>query len=58
MVLRYRYNQDFRSIYAMVPAVIPLLLVFLYSCHSDGLGVVREKNSVPSPICMSPPSPV
>ncbi len=40
--LRYRYNQDFRSIYAMVPAVIPLLLVFIPSILM-ALGVVREK---------------
>jgi ribosome-dependent ATPase len=39
---RYRYNQDFRSIYAMVPAVIPLLLVFIPSILM-ALGVVREK---------------
>ena len=40
--LRYRYNQDFRSIYAMVPAVIPLLLVFIPSILM-AVGVVREK---------------
>ena len=40
--LRYRYNQDFRSIYAMVPAVIPLLLIFIPSILM-ALGVVREK---------------
>jgi len=39
---RYRYNQDFRSIYAMVPAVIPLLLVFIPAILM-ALGVVREK---------------
>lgn len=33
--VRYRYNQDFKSIYAMVPAVIPAILM--------ALGVVREK---------------
>ena len=27
--MRYRYNQDFRSLDAMVPAVIPLLLLFV-----------------------------
>ncbi len=42
MLLRYRYNQDFRSIYAMVPAVIPLLLVFIPAILM-ALGVVREK---------------
>ncbi len=40
--VRYRYNQDFRSLYAMVPAVIPLLLVFIPSIMM-ALGVVREK---------------
>ncbi len=40
--MRYRYNQDFRSINAMVPAVIPLLLIFLPAILM-ALGVVREK---------------
>ncbi|MGE4554258.1 MAG: ribosome-associated ATPase/putative transporter RbbA [Desulfovibrionaceae bacterium] len=40
--LRYLYNQDVKSIYAMVPAVIPLLLVFIPSILM-ALGVVREK---------------
>ena len=39
---RYRYNQDFKSIYAMVPAVIPLLLVMIPAMLT-ALGVVREK---------------
>ncbi len=39
---RYRYNQDFRSIYTMVPAIIPLLLIFIPSILM-ALGVVREK---------------
>jgi ribosome-dependent ATPase len=39
---RYRYNQDFKSVYAMVPAVIPLLLVFIPAILV-ALGVVREK---------------
>lgn len=42
LALRYRYNQDFRSIYAMVPAVFPLLLVFIPAILM-ALGVVREK---------------
>jgi ribosome-dependent ATPase len=42
IVVRYRYNQDYKSIYAMVPAVIPLLLVFIPSILM-ALGVVREK---------------
>jgi len=39
---RYRYNQDFKSIFAMVPAVIPLLLIFIPAILM-ALGVVREK---------------
>jgi ribosome-dependent ATPase len=39
---RYRYNQDFKSLYAMVPAVIPLLLVMIPAMLM-ALGVVREK---------------
>jgi len=42
LALRYRYNQDFRSIYAMVPAVFSLLLVFIPAILM-ALGVVREK---------------
>ncbi|GAB6037931.1 ribosome-associated ATPase/putative transporter RbbA [Fundidesulfovibrio butyratiphilus] len=40
--VRYRYNQDFKSLYAMVPAVIPLLLLFIPAILM-ALGVVREK---------------
>ena len=40
--MRYRYNQDFKSLYAMVPAVIPILLVFIPSILM-AVGVVREK---------------
>lgn len=40
--MRYRYNQDFKSLEAMVPAVIPLLLVFIPAVMT-ALGVVREK---------------
>jgi len=39
---RYRYNQDFESINAMVPATIPILLVFIPAMLT-ALGVVREK---------------
>lgn len=39
---RYRYNQEFKSINAMVPCVIALLLMFMPSV-SMALGVVREK---------------
>ncbi len=42
IVSRYRYNQDFKSLDAMVPAVIPLLLVFIPAILM-ALGVVREK---------------
>ncbi|HEY9192681.1 MAG TPA: ABC transporter permease, partial [Methyloversatilis sp.] len=40
--MRYRYNQDFRSVFAMVPAVIPLLLTFIPAILM-AVGVVREK---------------
>ena len=40
--MRYRYNQGFRSVYAMVPAVIPLLLTFIPAILM-AVGVVREK---------------
>lgn len=42
IVSRYRYNQGFNSLDAMVPAVIPLLLVFIPAILM-ALGVVREK---------------
>lgn len=40
--VRYRYNPELKSIIAMVPAVIPLLLVFIPAMLT-ALGVVREK---------------
>lgn len=40
--LRYRYNQAFKSIYAIVPAVIPMLLIFIPSILM-ALSIVREK---------------
>jgi ribosome-dependent ATPase len=39
---RYRYNQDFKSIYALAPSVIPLLLMFIPAILT-ALSVVREK---------------
>ncbi|QLF92002.1 ribosome-associated ATPase/putative transporter RbbA [Pseudomonas sp. ABC1] len=42
VALRYRYNPDVRSLPAMVPAVIPLLLM-LIPAMLTALGVVREK---------------
>jgi len=42
IVSRYRYNQDFKSIFAMVPAVVPILLIFIPAILM-ALGVVREK---------------
>jgi ribosome-dependent ATPase len=39
---RYRYNQDFKSIFAIVPSVIALMLVFIPAILM-ALGVVREK---------------
>jgi ribosome-dependent ATPase len=40
--VRYRYNQDFRSLDAMVPGTIPLLLLFVPAILA-ALAVVREK---------------
>ncbi|WP_119154593.1 ribosome-associated ATPase/putative transporter RbbA [Caldimonas tepidiphila] len=40
--LRYRYNPEVRSIVAMVPAVIPILLIFIPAMLA-ALSVVREK---------------
>lgn len=42
LILRYRYNQDFKSVFAMVPAIIPLLLMLIPAVLM-ALGVVREK---------------
>lgn len=39
---RFRYNQDFRSVYAVVPGTIMMLLLFM-SAIMTALGVVREK---------------
>ena len=39
---RYRYNPTFESLFAMVPAVIPLLLLMIPAMLM-ALGVVREK---------------
>jgi ribosome-dependent ATPase len=40
--MRYRYNPDFKSIFAIVPAVIPILLIFVPAILM-ALSVVREK---------------
>ena len=40
--MRYRYNQDFKSIVAEVPGVIPILLIMLPAVMM-ALAVVREK---------------
>jgi len=40
--VRYRYNPEVRSLVAMVPAVIPILLIFIPAMLA-ALGVVREK---------------
>lgn len=40
--MRYRYNQDFKSIFSMVPAVIPMLLIFIPAILM-ALSVAREK---------------
>lgn len=42
IVLRYRYNPDVKSLVAMVPAVIPMLLL-LIPAMLTALSVVREK---------------
>ena len=42
IVLRFKYNQDFDSIYAMVPSTLALLLG-LFSAILMALGIVREK---------------
>ncbi len=42
LIKRYRYNQDFKSSYAMIPAIIPLLLM-LVPAVLMALGIVREK---------------
>lgn len=42
--VRYRYNPDVRSLPAMVPAVIPVLLIMLHSTLA-ALSVVREKEN-------------
>jgi ribosome-dependent ATPase len=39
---RYRYNQDFKSAFAMVPSTIAILLIFVPAVLM-ALGVVREK---------------
>jgi len=40
--IRYRYNPEVKSLNAMVPAVIPILLIFIPAMLT-ALGVVREK---------------
>ena len=42
VAVRYRYNPDLKSMVAMVPAVIPMLLIFIPAMLM-ALGVVREK---------------
>ena len=42
IALRYRYNPDVKSIVAMVPAIIPMLLLLIPSMLT-ALSVVREK---------------
>ena len=39
---RFRYNQDFRSVYAIVPGVLMLLLIMIPAMMT-AVGVVREK---------------
>ncbi len=42
IAVRFRYNQDFKSVFAIVPGVIMLLLV-LIPAMMTAVGVVREK---------------
>ncbi len=42
LMKRYRFNQDFKSEFAMVPAIIPLLLMLIPAVLM-ALGIVREK---------------
>jgi len=39
---RFRYNQDFKSVYSMVPSIIALLLIFIPAILT-AVSVVREK---------------
>lgn len=39
---RFRYNQEFRSVYAMVPGILMLLLIMIPATMT-AVGVVREK---------------
>jgi len=39
---RFRFNQDFKSVYAMVPGILMLLLIMIPSTMT-AVGVVREK---------------
>ncbi|WP_342122421.1 hypothetical protein, partial [Proteus mirabilis] len=45
IVTRYRYNPDVKSLHAIVPAVIPLLLMMI-PAKLSALSVVREKELV------------
>ncbi len=40
--MRFRYNQDFKSVYAMVPGILMLLLIMIPATMT-AVGVVREK---------------
>lgn len=42
--MRFRYNQDFRSVFAIVPGVVMLMLV-LIPAMMTAVGVVQEKES-------------
>jgi ribosome-dependent ATPase len=39
---RYRYNQDFRSVFAIMPGIIMILMIFIPAMLT-ALGVVRER---------------
>ena len=53
---RFMYNQDFDSINAIAPGVMMLVLMMIPAMMS-AVGVVRERESVPSPISTHRPPP-
>ena len=50
--MRFRYNQEFKSVFAIVPGVI-MLMLGLIPTMMTAVGVVREKKWAPSPISTS-----
>ena len=52
IAVRFRYNQEFKSVFAIVPGVI-MLMLGLIPTMMTAVGVVREKKWAPSPISTS-----